>query len=105
MLGIKTTPELFTAALAESVTLWSQRLSPAQQPYFDRHGLHRLEISEVEDRIEWFWTFNTNNKMQVQSNRAWLSPVTDLDMRHGPTNCAPIDIGLTGDEVVNRLPS
>jgi hypothetical protein len=105
MLGIKATPELFTAALAESVTLWSQRLSSAQQPYFDRHGLHRLEISEVEHRLEWFWTFNTNNKMQVQSNRAWLSPVANLDMRHGPANYAPIDIGITGDEVVNGLPS
>jgi hypothetical protein len=46
--SVKATPRFFTAALAESVKLWSQRLTAAQLPYFDRHGLHRLTITELE---------------------------------------------------------
>ena len=115
--SMKEKPEMFTAALAESVKRWSQRLSPAQQPHFNRHGLHRLEIKEVREDsfatepplsgyarvIEWFWTFNANNKMQLETSRAWLSPVENLDMRHAPTNSAPISMGIAGDEVVNHV--
>jgi hypothetical protein len=115
--SIKGTPELFTIALAKSVKLWSQRLSPAQQPHFDRHGLHRLEINEVRGdclaaepplsgcarRIEWFWTFNANNKMQLQTGRAWLSPIENLDMRESPTDSAPISAGIIEDEVVGHV--
>jgi hypothetical protein len=53
--------------------------------------------------IEWFWTFNTNNKMQLQTSRAWLWPVENLDMRDSPTNSASISMGIVGDEVVNLV--
>jgi hypothetical protein len=97
--SIKGTQEMFTCALAESVKRWSQGLTAVQQPYFNYSGTHELEITEVEDRVEWFWTLNTNNKMQLRTNTARLTPVANLDMRNGSTASAPIDIGIADVEI------
>jgi hypothetical protein len=84
VLGLKETPELFTCALAESVNLWSQRLTPQQLPYFDRAGWHHLEITQIEDdAVQWYWTLNRNNKISIQTEIASLHGLSNLDMRAG----------------------
>jgi hypothetical protein len=102
--SVKETPQFFTAALAESVNLWSQRLTAAQLPYFDRHGLHRLTITEVEpEHVEWYWTLNANNKMQLQTPTAWLWPLSHIDMRGSPKPNAIVHCGIAGDETTGLV--
>jgi hypothetical protein len=101
--SIKGTPQLFTAALAASVNLWSQRLTPAQLPYFDRHGMHRLTITEIDpEHVEWFWTLNSNNKIHLQTNTAWLWPLSNIDMRETRPDTT-IHAGIAGDEMTGLV--
>jgi hypothetical protein len=84
LLGIKETPEKFACGLAESVKLWSQRLSPDQQPYFDRVGLHCLDITQTnDDAVEWHWEFNKNNKIALSTETASLIGLSNLEIHSG----------------------
>jgi hypothetical protein len=84
VLGIKETPEMFACALGESVTRWSQRLSPQQLPYFDRVGLHCLEITQIDDdSVQWHWEFNKNNRVSISTEIAFLHGVSNLEIRPG----------------------
>jgi hypothetical protein len=84
VLGLKQTPELFMCALAESVKRWSQRLTPQQLPHFNRAGWHHLEITSIgDDAVQWYWEFNRNNKISIQTEIASLIGLSNLDIRAG----------------------
>jgi hypothetical protein len=81
ILGIKETQIKFACALAESVNLWSQRLSAAQRPYFDQIGLHHLEITQADDEtVQWHWEFNRNNRMSISTEVATLHGLSNLEI-------------------------
>ena len=91
-LGLKETPEKFTSALATSIKLWAERLSPDQRMHFERTGWHHLEVNNSDDdpdEVVWYWDLNKNKRMGIQTDVGMLYFVSNLKINTDgtPTHC------------------